>query len=89
MGLTRLSLCPANPGTSCHNPYWGPSSQPPRVSHALRDAHQGWGGCPAHLVREVAKAESVLDGIRELVHDPFVGSSGAVLWWREPTCMMG
>lgn len=33
--------------------------------------------------------EPVLDGIRELVHDPFVGSSGTVLWWREPICVMG
>lgn len=89
MGLTHVSLCPANSGTSCHNPYWAPSSQPCRVSHALGGAHQGWGGCPARPVGEVAEVELVLDGICELVHDPFVGNSGAVLWWRGPMCVMG
>lgn len=84
-----MLICPANSGTSCPKPYWSPSSHPSRVCHALGDAHQGWVGCPACLVGEVAEVESVLDGICELVHDPFVGSSGAVLWLREPLCVMG
>lgn len=87
-------MCPSAQQTQAllaTTPNWGPSSQSPRGSHALGDAHQGWGGCPAPLVGEVAEAESVLNGIRELVHDPFVGSSGAVLRgqstqvrWAEP-----